>query len=227
MKKHPYLFFTFLMVLFGAVEVGATPFLTYLAEEGLALTVPLGYAAKALAYLPPFLMVGAVCYEMCNKPFFSALPFFWIYVVTELFGQIPFAAFSYSAVDSSPLWFLIIVYLAKSLLQSLLFFLFLLLGYLLFAKPQGTHAKSFFSLRAADTRALALTVGIIALQDLIVFIISFVEYLRDKFMQYYDFDGADFADILISVAFIAFCALIAFSAGRFAMRRFCIQESNE
>jgi len=219
------------MVVFAAFEVGSTPILFWLAEEGFAITVPLGYLVKALAYVPPFLMFGAVLYELCEKTFFASLNGFWIYTVIELLVQIPIAIYDYSSIDASPYWLLLLLHIGKALLNCLFFFFLILLVYLIFLKRSETHQKKFFGFGGSDTRALGAIAAAIALQDIILFIVSFAEHMKEKAQSYQSFDFADFQDILISLAFIALCAFISYCSGRFSMvvlsRRTALKDSSK
>ena len=205
------------MLVLGGLEVGLTPLLSYMAEERLALTVPMGYLAQAIAVLAPFLMLGAVAYAMCYSGFLASLPFFGIYTAIRVLMQFPLAIYEYSESLSSPYLFVLFVYILTSLLNIAVFFLLLLLGYLLFARGKNGHDERFFGCKGADTRILWLCVAAIAVQDIGVFIVEFIEHLKGKLWL---FDGGDFTDILISLFFILFCAILSFTAGRFAMKAF-------
>lgn len=217
LKKHPYAFFTLFVSLFGLLEAVFSPLLSHLADEGLAITVPLGYLAQALAVVAPFLMVGAVAHAMCGRPFGASLSFFGIYAAVKLLVQFPIAIYEYSESLSSPYLLVLGVYLLTAALDSLVFLCLLWLGYLLFARGECTHEIRFLGARGTDTRVLWLSVAAIAVQDVVLFVLSFIEHLRSKL---YLFEAADLADILISLVFIALCALLSYAVGRFSMKAF-------
>ncbi len=205
------------MLFFGMLEAVLTPVLSFAADERLAITVPLGYLTQAVAVIAPFLMTGAAAFAMCEGGFSSSLPFLGIYTGARVLVQFPLAIYEYSESLSSPYLLVLFVRILTSLLNAAVFFLLLFLGYLLFARRGGRRDGRFFGFAGADTRILWLAVFAIAAQDLAVFIIDFIAHLKSKLWL---FDGGDFIDALISLLFIAFCALLAFLSGRFASRAF-------
>ena len=224
LKRYPYASFFLIMLIFGGLEAGLTPLLTFLGEEGLALAVPLYYFTKALAVIAPFLMMGGVAYAMCEGSFLSSLPFFGIYTAVRILLQFPLSLYEYSESLSSPYLLVLVVYLLTAILNAAVFFFLLLLGYLLFVRRGGGHEKRFFGISGADTRTLWLAVAVIAVQDTVVFAVGFIEHLKGKL---WIFDWADLTDALFSIAFIGLCALLSFAAGRFAMRAFYTQEKRQ
>jgi hypothetical protein len=99
------------MLLFGALEAGLTPLLSALAEEALAVTVPLGYLAQALAVIAPFLMIGAAV-RASENGFGAALPFFFIYLGVRVLMQFPLAIYEYSASLTKSYLFVLFVFAA-------------------------------------------------------------------------------------------------------------------
>lgn len=213
--KYPRLSFAALMIFFALLEILATPLLTFLADERLALTVPLGYLAQAIAFIPPFLMIGAVAGKCLRAPFLYALDFFGIFALVDFVGQIPLAYFAYDNALSTPLWLMLLIYFGLSLLHSAFFLLLLFLGYLLFTKGKAQAEERFFGLRGSDARMLALAAAVIALQELVLFVMDFFGHLRDKL---FIFEAVDLLDAVLSLLFIALCTALAFTAGRFASR---------
>ncbi len=203
------------MIFFALVEIGLTPLLTYLADERLALTVPLGYLAQALAFIPPFLMIGAVAGKCARTSFGASLAFFAIFAAVDLLGQFPLAYFAYDNALSTPFWLMLLVYLALSLLHSAFFLLLLLLGYLLFARGKASLEERFFGFGGSDARMLTLAVLAITLQELVLFVMDFYAHLKEKL---FIFEAVDLLDAFLSLLFIAFCASVAFLSGRFGSR---------
>ncbi len=210
------------MVFFALVEVGLTPLLTYLADERLALTVPLGYFAQALAFIPSFLMIGAVAGKCVRTSFGASLDLFAIFAAVDLLGQFPLAYFAYDNALSTPFWLMLLVYLVLSLLHSAFFLLLLLLGYLLFTRGKATREERFFGFGGSDARMLTLAVLAIALQELILFIVDFYGHLKEKL---FIFEAVDLLDAFLSLLFIAFCMSLAFLSGRFGSRMLTISET--
>ena len=215
LKKHPYVSFFVLMVLFCAIETGLTRLITLFGEMGLAVVVFLGYFAQLIAVITPFFMIGGVAFLLCERPFFQSLPLFGIFTAVKLFTQFPLSILHYSEDLSSSFGYILLVYLTKELLSCAVLFLILLLGYLLFMRRETTHEVVFFGFRGSDTRMLSLGVGLITLQHLAVFVTSFLEHLKEKLWM---FDGGDLADLIFSLLFIALRALLAYAIGRLAMR---------
>ena len=221
LKRYPYFSFFIVMLFFGVSEVIFTPFLSYLAEEGLAITVPLGYLAQALAVIAPFLMLGAAI-RASEGGFSAALPFFFIYFGVRILMQFPLAIYEYSVSLSTPYLFVLFVYVLTAILNCLFFFFLLLLGFLLFKGNENKREPRFFGFGGKDTRILWLSTLAITTQKTVLFVISYIEHLKSKL---WIFEGKDALDALISVIFIAFCTLLSFAVGRFAMRVFST-ESN-
>lgn len=216
-QKHPYLSFSAIMLVFVLLKVLLTPLLTFVADEGLAITVPLAYFTQALAYIPPFLAIGITLCRRTVVPFPEALLYFAIFAGAELIGQFPLSYLAYTESISSPFWLYLLLYLGRSLVNSLFFLLLILLGYLLFVRKLPLAEKRFWGLGGSDAKGLLLSVLVIASQDVILFIIDFIEYLDEKLFL---LDGIDLLEGLYSLLFIALCALLAFCAGRFGARIF-------
>ncbi len=221
-KNHPYITFGVIMLFFMVLETALTPLMTFLADEGFAVTVPLGYFLKALAYIPPFLMIGAVARKSVHAPFSSALIYFAIFAAADLIGQIPLAYDEYTTTISSPFWFLLIVYMIISLLHSSFFLVLLFLGYLLFTKRKETAEERFFGLGGSDVHMSLLAILAIAVQDLVVFAFSFFEYLDSKLFL---IDGIDILQGVFSLFFVLLCAFIAFCSARFGAKNFGAAEN--
>lgn len=205
------------MLFFVVLEAAVAPFMTFLADEGLALVVPLGYVLKAVGYISPFLMIGAVARRCASHTLSAALIYFAIFAAADLIGQFPLAYEEYTAAFSSPFWFLLIVYMIISLLHSSFFLILLLLGYLLFSKKEAIPQERFFTFRGKDFYMSALCIAVIALQDLILFLFSFFEYLDDKLFL---IDAVDIFEGLFSLVFIALCAFVSYASARFGARSF-------
>ncbi len=216
-KKHPYIVFGAIMLFFVVFETVITPFMTFFADEGFAITVPLGYVLKAIAYIAPFLMIGAVARQSAERPFSHALLFFVIFAAADLIGQFPLAYEEYTSTISSPFWFLLIVYMIISLLHSSFFLVLLVLGYLLFTKRSESVEERFFGTKGSDVRMALLSIVVIALQDLVVFAFSFFEYLSDKLFLV---DSIDILQGIFSLFFVLLCSFIAFCSARFGARSF-------
>lgn len=216
LRRYPYFSFFLIMLLFGALEAGLTPLLSALAEEALAVTVPLGYLAQALAVIAPFLMIGAAV-RASENGFGAALPFFFIYLGVRVLMQFPLAIYEYSASLTTSYLFVLFVYELTAILNSLFFFFLLLLGYLLFRGSEKKRDERFFGFGGKDTRMLWLSAFVIALQKTVLFIMSYLEHLGSKL---WIFESEDALDALLSVLFIALCTLLSYAVGRFAMRAF-------
>lgn len=224
LKKYPYFSFSLIMLFFGVLEAILTPILSFAADERLAITVPLGYFAQAIAVIAPFLMMGAASFALCEGGFSASLPFLAIYTGARVLMQFPLSVYEYSESLSSPYLLVLLVRVLTALLNATVFLLLLSLGYLLFARKTKRHDERFFGFGGTDTRILWLSVLIIAVQDLIVFAFDFIEHLKGKLWL---FDGGDLADAFISLFFIVFCALLAFTSGRFASRAFFSPATSE
>jgi len=216
LKRYPYFSFFLIMLFFGVVEATLTPILSHLTEEKLAFAVFLYYLTQVLAVIAPFLMMGAAI-RASEKGFGSALPYFFIYLGVRVLLQFPLAIYVYSAELNDPYLFVLFVYELTAILNCLFFFFLLLLGHLLFKGNKTKREPQFFGFGGKDTRMLWLATLAIAAQKTVLFIISYLEHLSGKL---WIFEGEDAVDALISVLFIAFCTLLSFAVGRFAMRAF-------
>ena len=216
LKRYPYFSFSFIMLFFGAVEALFTPFLSYLAEEGLAITVPLGYLAQALAVIAPFLMLGAAI-RASEEGFSASLTYFFIYFGIRILMQFPLAIYEYSSSLTTPYLFVLFVYELTAILNCLFFFFLLFLGYLLFKGAKTKREPRFFGFGGKDTRILWLATLAITAQKTVLFIMSYIEHLKSKL---WIFEGEDAVDALFSILFIAFSTFLSFAVGRFAMRAF-------
>ena len=205
------------MIFFLLVKVGLTPLLTLAADEGLAITIPLGYFTQTLAYIPPFLAIGVTLCRMTRDTLPYSLFYFLLFAGVELLSQFPLSYFAYTASITTPFWVYLLLYLARSAVNSLFFLLLIFLGYFLFIRRVRTSEKGFFGLSGSDAKGLLLSVLVIASQDLVLFIIDFIEYLESKLFL---LDGIDILEAVFSLFFLALCALLAFCSGRFGARSF-------
>ena len=217
LKRAPLLTFSVLVSLLSLSAVVLTPLLSYTANEGLAVTVPLGYCADAISVIAPFLTLGAMAYAFCEGGMARAFRFFSIFTLVKVFVAFPLSIIVYSEALSSPYALVLLVYIFSAISEAALLLLVFWIGTLLFGRGERTHEARFLGSDGTDARVLLFSVAVVAVEDILRFVFSFIEHLKEKL---WIFDAKDIEDIFISLLFIAACAFLSFLSGRFSARLF-------
>lgn len=214
--KKPIFIFTLAVLLLSGAECGFTALVTHLQKGDSFLLYIFYYAAKLFAYAGPFMMLG-FAWETSRRHTFAwaTLPF-GIYAVADLLLQLPLALLSYFFDPINPFVETYFSYALSSLVSSVLLFLLLVLGYVLFLQSATLpRARHLFTLRDGAARAACVAAASFTLYSLVLEIVKMVDYAKGKL---YIISSEDVFDFTFTILFVLGTGVFAFFVSRLCTR---------